>query len=298
MLGLDYAGGLPGGRAIAAAGYGFVVRYLSPGGPKLPGKLLTQTEYADLTAHGVAVVLNWETTADRMKDGHDAGVTDAQRAEAQLRLVGHPSTRPIYFSADWDATEADQLAIDEYLRGAASVIGDERVGVYGGYWVVKRCLDNGSARWAWQTGAWSGGNRDPRAHIYQRIGYQTVGGVECDVNEALADDFGQHPYEGDTMPTPAELWAYPIEDPYVGPDGAKREPKPAWVFVAYGAANAAYAVQETNNLRTELAAFKAAAGAELAGLKAAMPELVAEQVRAVLAQGVVDVAVTVQDKTG
>jgi hypothetical protein len=192
LLGLDYAGGRPRGAAIAAAGYKFVVRYLSPGGSSLPGKLLTPEEYRDLQNNGIAVVANWETTASRMKGGRPAGIADARAALAQVRAVGHPTTRPIYFSADWDATPADQGPIDEYLRGAATIIGAEQVGIYGGYWPVKRALDNGTARWAWQTGAWSGGNVDPRIHIYQRIGYVTVGGVQCDVNEARKEDYGQY----------------------------------------------------------------------------------------------------------
>jgi hypothetical protein len=198
--GIDYAGGRPGGAAIKQAGYDFCVRYLTSGGPGLPGKLLTTAEYADLQAHGIAVAVNFETTADRMLDGYNAGVTDARLADQTLRAVGHPPDSPIYFSADWDAAPSDQVAIDAYLRGCASVIGIDRVGIYGGYWVVKRCLDNGTARWAWQAQAWSGNNRDPRAHIFQHAQYVTVGGVQCDLNEALQPDFGQHPSPaGDEM---------------------------------------------------------------------------------------------------
>lgn len=193
LLGLDYSGGRPGGKAIAAAGYGFVVRYLTGGGARLPGKLLTAAEYADLQAHTIAIVANWETTANRMKAGYDAGRNDARRADAALRRLGHPAGRPVYFSADFDATPSDQVAIDSYLNGVSDVIGQDRTGVYGSYYVVKRCHGNGTARWGWQTGAWSGGQREPRAHIYQRIGTVTVGGVECDVNEALQADFGQSP---------------------------------------------------------------------------------------------------------
>jgi hypothetical protein len=192
-FGIDYAGGRPGGIAIKAAGYDFVVRYLSSGGPGLPGKLLTSSEYADLMAHEVMVAVNWETTADRMLDGYGAGSDDAKTADQTLRAVGHPADLPIYFSADFDAAPGQQVAIDAYLNGAANIIGRDRVGVYGGYWVVKRCLDNGSAKWAWQAEAWSGGNRDPRAHIFQHAKYVTVGGVQCDLNEALQPDFGQHP---------------------------------------------------------------------------------------------------------
>jgi hypothetical protein len=194
LLGLDYAGGVPHPTAITDAGYGFVCRYLTSGGPGLPGKLLTPGEFTALQAAGIAVVVNWETTADRMRAGHDAGIADAESADTTATFLGVPSDRPIYFSADWDAAPVDQAAIDAYLTGAASVIGARRVGVYGSYYAVQRCLDNGTAQWAWQTAAWSGGQIEPRAHIYQRIGFATVGGVQCDVNEARQIDFGQHPY--------------------------------------------------------------------------------------------------------
>jgi hypothetical protein len=198
--GLDYAGGRPGGTAIKSAGYDFCVRYLTPGGQGLPGKLLTQSEYTDLQTHGVAIAVNFETTADRMKDGYSAGVNDARIAQQTLDTLGHPADRCVYYSADWDATPEDQAAIDDYLRGCASVTGIDRVGVYGSYYVVKRCLDNGTAKWAWQTEAWSGGNVDPRAHILQHARYVVVGGVQCDLNEALKPDFGQHPSPaGDEM---------------------------------------------------------------------------------------------------
>jgi peptidoglycan hydrolase-like protein with peptidoglycan-binding domain len=202
ILGLDYAGGRPGGAAISAHGYQFVVRYLSDGGPGLPGKLLTAAEYRDLQIAGIAVVCNWETSATRMLGGRAAGHADAQTASGVCQSLGHPSDRPIYFSADWDVAPGQQGAVDDYLRGVAEVIGLARAGVYGGYWVVKRCLDNGTARWGWQTGAWSGGNVDPRIHLYQRIGYVSVGGVQCDVNEARQLDFGQCLSSGPVTPPP------------------------------------------------------------------------------------------------
>lgn len=194
LLGLDYAGGLPHPTDITAAGYSFVCRYLTSGGPGLPGKLLTPGEYARLQSAGISVVLNWETTADRMKGGAVAGLADAISANAVAKALGAPSDRPIFFSADWDASPAEQAVIDAYLRAVAGVIGIGRTGVYGSYYVCQRCLDNGTATWAWQAAAWSGGQIEPRAHIYQRIGAVTVSGVECDVNEALQlPDFGQHP---------------------------------------------------------------------------------------------------------
>lgn len=200
ILGLDYAGGRPSPGAITGGGFAFVVRYLSDGGPGLPGKQLLPDEAAALRAAGVDIVSNWETTADRMRAGFAAGAADAQAALAQVLACGGRPDRPIYFSADWDVAEEDQPSIDAYLQGAGTVIGPEWIGIYGGYWPLSRALDHGSARWAWQTGAWSGDNRDSRANMFQRNGFATVDGVQCDVNEALTVDYGQ--WSATAVPAP------------------------------------------------------------------------------------------------
>ncbi|GAB2644796.1 hypothetical protein GCM10027088_21980 [Nocardia goodfellowii] len=203
-LGLDYAGGRPGGAAIRAAGFDFVVRYLSSGGPSLPGKLLTPAEADDLRAHGISIVSNWETTADRMLDGYDAGALDAELGLAQVLRCGGRTDRPIYFSVDFDATPGQQAPINAYLDGAATVLGRANVGIYGGYWPLSRALDSGHAVWAWQTDAWSGGNVESRRNIHQTLRQQVVGGVECDVNVAETVDFGQ--------------WDFVQEEPDVTPE--------------------------------------------------------------------------------
>ncbi|WP_405485966.1 DUF1906 domain-containing protein [Nocardia sp. NBC_00511] len=207
-FGLDYAAGRPAASAIRAAGYDFVVRYLSDGGPTLPGKLLTPAEADELRAHGVSIVSNWETTAARMLDGYGAGVTDARTALAQVLRCGGRPDRPIYFSADFDATPQQQATINDYLNGAATVLGSANVGVYGGYWVVSRALDAGAANWAWQTVAWSGTNLEPRRSILQTGQQVIVDGVECDVNETDRVDFGQwdvEPEEQDLTPEQDEI---------------------------------------------------------------------------------------------
>ncbi|MFI1912076.1 DUF1906 domain-containing protein [Nocardia sp. NPDC020380] len=190
-FGLDYAAGRPAASAIRTAGYDFVIRYLSDGGPTLPGKLLTPAEADDLRAQDISIVSTWETTATRMLDGFGAGVTDAHAALAQVLRCGGRTDRPIYFAADFDATAPQQTAIDAYLNGAATVLGAANVGIYGGYWPVSRALDGGTATWAWQTIAWSGGNLDPRIAVLQTGAQVTVDGVTCDVNQTDRTDFGQ-----------------------------------------------------------------------------------------------------------
>lgn len=184
--GVDYAWSRPSPAALERAGISFACRYLATD----RSKALSATEAKALAAVGIWSVVVWETTAKRMLTGKAGGVADAKSAAFQAKACGMPADRPIYFAADWDATEAQQAQINAYLDGAASVLGRARVGIYGGYYPVRRALDAGKAVWAWQTRAWSGGHWDPRAHIRQGA-YVTIGGVQCDANTAMQADFGQ-----------------------------------------------------------------------------------------------------------
>jgi hypothetical protein len=184
--GFDYAWTHPSPAALKAADAAFVCRYLAAD----ETKALTKAEAVALAAEGIWSVVVWESTATRMLGGKTAGVADAKTASAQAVAAGQPSSRPIYFAADWDATEAQQVSINAYLDGAASVLGRDRVGIYGGYYPVKRALDAGKAKWAWQTIAWSGGLWDARANIRQGA-QKTIGGVSCDINTSMTSDYGQ-----------------------------------------------------------------------------------------------------------
>ncbi|MGQ4514209.1 glycoside hydrolase domain-containing protein [Streptomyces sp. DW26H14] len=184
--GVDYAWSHPSLSALKAAKVAFAARYLATDA----SKSLTKTEAAALAGVGIWSVVVWETIANRMLSGKAAGASDATKAQAQAAACGQPKDRPIYFAADFDATEAQQTQINAYLDGAASVLGRARVGIYGGYYPVKRALDAKKATFAWQTRAWSGGQWDPRAHIRQGA-YVTVGGVQCDANTSMTVDYGQ-----------------------------------------------------------------------------------------------------------
>ncbi len=85
------------------------------------------------------------------------------------------------------------------------MLGVQRTGVYGGIDVCQWALADGvigrsstpGRAWAWQTKAWSGNRVHPAAVLYQRIVSTAsnpgplVGGLEVDVNDALASDVGQ-----------------------------------------------------------------------------------------------------------
>lgn len=185
--GVDYAWGRPSASALQAAGVAFAARYLSHD----TSKALDRAEADDLAAHGIWIAVVFEDGAQRPLAGYAAGAADAQFAAVQAAAAGMPPGRPIYFAADFDVTPQQQTAVNAYLAGAASALGAQRVGIYGGYYTVKRALDAGAAAWGWQTVGWSGGQWDPRAALRQPGSTVTIGGVQCDTDTAQAADFGQ-----------------------------------------------------------------------------------------------------------
>jgi hypothetical protein len=200
MIGIDYAWASPkpSPSALKSAGVLFIVRYLSHD----PSKDLVKPELDAAVAAGLAVVANWEAGATNMLGGFSQGVDDAQNADGQASLLGMNGT-PIYFSADFDETPGQDVPVEEYMRGVASVIGLSRTGVYGDYYVVKRVFDAGHARYGWQTYAWSGGQWEPRAQLRQTLNGITVAGVSADRDQSEAADFGQWPRPGAKPAKPA-----------------------------------------------------------------------------------------------
>jgi hypothetical protein len=252
MRGLDFAGGRPGAAAIKGAGYDFVVRYLNPGGPELPGKQLTRDELADYIDHAVSVAFMHETTADRMKAGYPAGLEDAKKAHDYLLSIGVPSRQVVYYACDFDATETDQIQINNYLRGAADYIGTTAlIGVYGGYWAISRALDAGVATWSEQTTAWSGHNLDKRRNITQTGDQTYVNGILCDVLIAETKDFGQYPPPLSVRRTTMD-WSDPLIDHYQDSYPNGPHTLPAGDLISWAATHAAHSVEEIKKLRNDL----------------------------------------------
>lgn len=192
MRGVDFGWGRVTGTTIKAAGFDFVCRYLSHS----PGKNLNVFELADFRANELPAVLVWETTERRCLDGHDAGVTDAQSARQQAKALGIEDPK-IYFACDDDFSDDDLGDIEDYFIGVCSVLTSDKVGVYGGLRVVNDIMvQNALAKYGWQTSAWSKRNGvltwEPKAQLRQ-VSYNTVlNQVQCDVNESMADDYGQN----------------------------------------------------------------------------------------------------------
>ncbi|HEY0476616.1 MAG TPA: glycoside hydrolase domain-containing protein [Kofleriaceae bacterium] len=193
QTGVDYAWSRPSPSGLRSAGYTFAVRYLSY---DTTGKNLTASEARALQAAGVDVVSNWEYGASDALKGSARGASDAQEALRQATAAGMPAGRPIYFSVDFDATEAQQAAINDYFDGVSSVLGTARTGAYGGFYPIQRLFNAGKIAWGWQTFAWSGGQWDARAQLRQVRNGVTIAGGDCDIDEAQTADFGQWGHTG------------------------------------------------------------------------------------------------------
>lgn len=184
--GVDFSWARPSIRTLKNNGKKFVCRYIGNFG----GKSASKTELANYRANGINIVLNYEGGGRELLNGYNYGITLGKTADASVRALGFPGA-VIYFSVDFDAQPWQQAAINATLDGIASVIGRNRVGIYGGYYLIKRVADAGKASFFWQTLAWSWGHVDPRVHLYQWSVNRKLDGSDVDFTRALKTYYGQ-----------------------------------------------------------------------------------------------------------
>lgn len=211
---VDFTERLVPADQLKAAGYDGALVYVSESRPgaNFDFKPVTR-EYADaLRALGLAIVSiyqygkpGWPDPSDFTR-GYDGGVADAQTALRLHGAAGGPDTAPIFFSVDEDIDSSTWKSVAvQWFRGINSVLGAGRTGIYGHARACGWAIDDGvigrsmspGRWWAWQTSAWSHGEREPRAVLYQAVVNTPsspgplVGGIHVDVDEVLAADFGQ-----------------------------------------------------------------------------------------------------------
>jgi hypothetical protein len=211
---IDFSQRLVPADQIKSAGFDGALVYVSElrQGATFDFKPVTR-DYADsLRAAGLHVVScyqfgkpGWPDPSDYTR-GYDGGVADAQTALRLHGAAGGPPSAPIFFSVDddIDLDTWNSVAV-QWFRGINSVMGVDRTGIYGHAsacaWAIQDAVIGSSTsaghRWAWQTRAWSHGERESRAVLYQAVvdtasspGAE-LGGTHVDVNDVLATDFGQ-----------------------------------------------------------------------------------------------------------
>lgn len=200
---LDYAAGVLKAADIKAAGALGAIRYVSdrrPGAQWMLGKPIQLPEARDLYQAGLKIVSNYQfgkqDTADWL-GGQAAGVAHAKRGWELHTAAGGPVSAPIYVSID-DNPSAEQYTqqVAPYLRAWESVIGHQRVGIYGNSRTIEWALQDGLGSWFWQhnwgTPKGPKGYVHPAAHLHQfEIDARTVAGVGVDLNNILRPQFGQ-----------------------------------------------------------------------------------------------------------
>lgn len=301
---LDYSSGYPAPAAIKAGGYAGVVRYIGTPGR---GKNLTPAEARAMAATGVPVALVYEDTAGWMQGGATAGAAAARAALADAANCG-VAVRCVYFACDQEVITAAQMNnVMACLDGAAGTpLGRARTGIYGQYSVIEAAVP-GRAPWGWQTKAWSGGEVSTKAALLQQIGYRTVGGVQCDGNTVLRDDWGQWPLEGIDDMTTAEYEALDAKldamyrilvfgdapDNQVGPDGKPVDrgghPNNLEAILSYARATRA-------TLAAQLTAQASAITTLAALIAAGESNLTAEQIQAAVAAALPPGGLTAEDR--
>lgn len=190
--GVDFSGPPPTAAALRAAGRDFVLRYARKTGAR--DKNITAAEAAYWKANRIDVGIVEESVAERALSGRAAGASDATSARSAVRAVGGPDDGGvIYMAVDFQPDGGQMAVVLDYLRGAASVLGFARTGLYGSYKVCQAAKDAGICRFLWQTYAWSGGMVLPGIHLYQYSNSHTLGGVDVDFNRTSVDDWGQWP---------------------------------------------------------------------------------------------------------
>lgn len=211
---IDFTEHLVPADQIKAAGYAGAVVYVAASRPgaNFDFKPVTR-EFTDaLRAEGLHIVSNfqygkpgWPDPSDYTR-GYDGGVADAQTALRLHAAAGGSDSAPIFFSVD-EAIDLDTwkgVAL-KWFQGINSVLGVDRSGIYGHFRACGWAVDDGVIGssttaghwWAWQTSAWSRGEREPRAVLYQSaVNTQQnpgplVAGIHVDVDDVLAADYGQ-----------------------------------------------------------------------------------------------------------
>lgn len=208
---VDYSVSRPSMAVLKAAGVVAVGRYIgwdSVPGYQSIGKNLTPGEAGILLAADMSIFLAFEYASDAATKGAIQGAADGKLATEQLAELGAPAGMTSYFAVDFDLPDyapglADTVGnarvklgpVGDYFAAIRDTPGSYEIGVYGGYYAVKRLLNSGLATKGWQATAWSGDQLDPRAVLYQTLSAAPVLGGDVDVREHVTtvSDYGQWP---------------------------------------------------------------------------------------------------------
>lgn len=187
----DFAKAQLSAADLLGAGYIGALRYITGS-----DKQISQVEFDDKThATGFWLALINETYAQAAQGGYAVGRGEALAAFGRAQSLGWPTNRPILFVCE-DPNWLEQpswAAIEQYLRGVASVAPVSRIGDYGSSRQIAHMMALGLCSYGWAVETWPG---DHMAHNLVQL-YNPVPGAphnfngQVDPNMILKADWGQ-----------------------------------------------------------------------------------------------------------
>lgn len=200
--GVDYSWGRPSPQRLVELGYKFVMRYLPY--PGHGGKGLSIPELQDLLLAGLKVGFIFQSTSNRALEGFSAGVQEAEWAERALVDLKVRPNAVVYFAVDFNAQPFEYPMVREYFRGVVSVMGLNRVGVYGGSFLMEDLRVHQLATWFWQAfaPAWSNYSVYSWNHLHQYQNGVFVDGHAVDYVRTFGSEQGL--YSGELVVTRTE----------------------------------------------------------------------------------------------
>lgn len=207
MTVIDFSASLPSAASIKSAGHEGVMLYCAPNRTSaMKGKQPPKTYINSLDKSGLKYAFVWQyrggTNTFNDSDvsrGYHGGVEDAKAAQTYLDSVGR-SNFPVYFAVDFDITidEWNQVVV-KYFQGAISVLGKQRVGIYGHSRVVSWAQEDNVVAsvspgrvLGWITKSWqSAGKGSSYSTLYQSV-HNVTGpdGVGIDINDVRYSEWG------------------------------------------------------------------------------------------------------------
>lgn len=179
--GVDFSYDKPGATALKAAGFSFVVGYVSPSS----GKNLTKAQIHNYhSAHLNVGIVYEDHGTEPLHPGLAPGIV--RLGNSQMDALGAPLTTTMYCAMDRQVAGSATAA---FFREAAR-LSKRPIGVYGSFAVVKYLMSNRILKYGWQTYAWSGGNLYGAAQVYQYSNNHHVAGGTVDYNYQEHSDAG------------------------------------------------------------------------------------------------------------
>ena len=292
-LGIDEDWSKADARQLAAAGYRFIIGYVSE---DATGKNITRDQVDAAHAAGLDIGLVYEYATTAATGGESRGIRDAGIAITHAEQLGAPLGTALYAAVDFNATAAQLPLVLAYATGFRNLaqLAGYRAGIYGSYAVCQYLAQNHYAGFLWQTYAWSGTPPQWWAGdaVRQTLNRINVAGATVDKDYALVTDWGQwEAVMAFLDDSNAAALAYRVDALSAGSDTVQGGP--------YGPHNGQqgepmWLVQAVKNIQTKVAALAAPAAVDTHALATDIVQQL-EATGVVTASGIHDIVKQVLD---